>query len=41
VWFKHLLMVLGINAEIQEVPDDIKGSIRSEAAEEILKIYNS
>jgi hypothetical protein len=34
-------MVLGINAEIQEVPDDIKGSIRSEAAEEILKIYNS
>ena len=41
VWFKHLLMVLGINAEIQEVPDGIKENIRSEAAGEILKIYNS
>ena len=41
VWFKHLLMILGVNAEIQEVPEGIKESVRSETAEEILKIYNS
>jgi len=40
-WFKHLLMVLGINAEIQEVPDGIKENIRSETAGQILNIYNS
>jgi hypothetical protein len=34
-------MILGVNAEIQEVPEGIKESVRSETAEEILKIYNS
>tara|TARA_B100000929_G_scaffold52722_2_gene38659 strand:- start:214 stop:1179 length:966 start_codon:yes stop_codon:yes gene_type:complete len=41
VWFKHLLIVLGVNAEIQEVPKGIPENVRSEAVEEILKIYNS
>ena len=39
VWLKHLLMVLGINAEIQELPEEIDGNIRSKMAKEILKIY--
>ena len=41
VWLKHLLMVLGVNAEIKEVPDVIDGNIRSETAKEILKIYTA
>lgn len=40
-WFKHLLVVLGENAEIQKVPEGIDGNIRSEAANEILKRYNA
>ena len=41
VWFKHLLMVLGVSAEIQEVPEGIDGNIRSKTAKEILKIYTA
>jgi len=41
VWLKHLLMVLGINAEIQELPEGTDRNIRSETAKELLKIYTS
>jgi len=41
VWLKHLLMVLGMNAEIQEVPEGIEGNVRAETAREILKIYTA
>ena len=39
VWLKHLLMVLGIHAEIQELPEGIDGNIRSKMAKEILMTY--
>ena len=39
VWLKHFLTVLGVEAEIKELPKDVNEDLRSEAAREILKIY--
>ena len=41
VWFKQLLMTLGAEAELLEVPKGLESNFRSKAAEEILRIYNS
>jgi proteasome accessory factor C len=40
-WLKHLLMVLGINAQLVEIPAEIEDNVRSKAAKEILKLYTS
>jgi len=41
VWFRHLLMVLGAEADLIEIPAEIESDFRSKGAKEILKIYNS
>jgi len=38
-WLKHLLMVLGVDAQLVEIPAEIEDNVRSKAAKEILKMY--